>query len=260
MLIALLDGRLLRRLVRRELRSRFIGSSAGWLWLFVNPLLLLGVYAVVFGMIFRARAPEALEMPFVAWLAIALWPWLGFSESVLRASESIPEHGALISKVPMQRELLPLSSSIASFVLQLAGYLVVLLVIAAFGIRITPAGAFNALFVLAVLLALGCALGLFAAALRVFFRDLQQLLPTLMMLWFFLTPILYAPEFLPEQLRALVYANPLAGLMTELRAALLYGEVLPGPYAMVMAAVAAALLAAGLAFFRRLAPFFEDFL
>jgi ABC-type polysaccharide/polyol phosphate export permease len=185
-------------LVIRELRGRFVGSSAGWLWLIVNPLLLLGVYAVVFGMIFRARAPEALDVPFVAWLAVALWPWLGFSEAILRASESIPEHAALISKVPMQRELLPLSSAVASFLLQMAGYAVVLGVIAAAGVGLAPAGALNALFVLAVLLVLGCGLGLITGALRVFFRDLQQLLPTLLMLWFFLTPILYVPELLPE--------------------------------------------------------------
>jgi ABC-type polysaccharide/polyol phosphate export permease len=247
-------------LVIRELRGRFVGSSAGWLWLIVNPLLLLGVYAVVFGMIFRARAPEALDVPFVAWLAVALWPWLGFSEAILRASESIPEHAALISKVPMQRELLPLSSAVASFLLQMAGYAVVLGVIAAAGVGLAPTGALNALFVLAVLLVLGCGLGLITGALRVFFRDLQQLLPTLLMLWFFLTPILYAPELLPEQLRILVYANPIAGLMTELRAALLEGDALPGGYAAGMALVAAAVLAAGLWFFRRLAPFFEDFL
>jgi len=96
--------------------------------------------------------------------------------------------------------------------------------------------------------------------LRVFFKDLQQLLPTLMMLWFFLTPILYAPELLPEQLKSLVYANPLAGLMTDLRAALLEGQVMPGTTTLVMLAGSAGIYALGLAFFRRMAPYFEDFL
>lgn len=251
---------MLAQLTRREIRSRFIGSSAGWLWLVVNPLLILGVYSVVFGVIFSARAPAGLEMPFVAWLAIALWPWLGFSEGIMRASESMPEHAALISKVPMRRELLVLSSAIASFLLQLAGYLAVLLVMAGLGIPLTPAGVPNALLVLAVLLLLANALGLVAATLRVFFNDLQQILPTLMMLWFFLTPILYAPELLPDNLQALVYANPLAGLMTDLRAALLEGRVLPGATTLVMLAVSVGLYAAGLAFFRRMAPYFEDFL
>lgn len=251
---------MLVQLIMREIRSRFIGSSAGWLWLVVNPLLILGVYSVVFGVIFSARAPAGLEVPFVAWLAIALWPWLGFSEGIMRASESMPEHAALISKVPMRRELLVLSSATASFLLQLAGYLAVLLLMAALGIPLTPSGLPNALLVLAVLLLLANALGLVAATLRVFFRDLQQLLPTMMMLWFFLTPILYAPELLPESLKVMVYANPLAGLMSDLRAAMLEGQAIPGTTTLVMLAVAAVVYAAGLAFFRRMAPYFEDFL
>lgn len=251
---------MLLELTRREIRSRFIGSSAGWLWLVVNPLLILGVYSVVFGVIFSARAPAGLDMPFVAWLAIALWPWLGFSDGILRASESMPEHAALISKVPMRRELLVLSSATASFLLQLAGYLAVLIVMAGLGIPLTAAGVPNALLVLAVLLLLSNALGLVAATLRVFFKDLQQLLPTLMMLWFFLSPILYAPELLPEDLKTMVYANPLAGLLTDLRAALLEGRILPGTTTMVMLAISLGLYAAGLAFFRRMSPYFEDFL
>jgi len=250
----------LLQLTKREIRSRFVGSSAGWLWLIVNPLLTLGVYSIVFGVIFNARAPADLDMPFVAWLAVALWPWLGFSEGIMRASESMPEHAALISKVPMRREMLVLSSATASFVLQLAGYGAVLLLMAALGIPLTPSGLPNALLVLAVLLLLSNALGLAAATLRVFFKDFQQLLPTLMMLWFFLTPILYAPELLPENLKTLVYANPLAGLMTDLRAALFEGQLVPGATTLVMLVVSVAVYATGLAFFRRMSPYFEDFL
>lgn len=251
---------MLSDLIIREVRSRFIGSSAGWLWLVVNPILLLGVYSLVFGTIFRARAPAGMEIPFVAWLAVALWPWLGFSDAIQRASESMPGHAALIAKVPMQRELLAFASSIAAFVLQMAGYLLVLIVVAALGTPIHPAGIPNALLVLATLLALATGLGLFAAAIRVYVRDLQHLLPTLLMLWFFLTPILYAPELLPAELRVFVFANPLAGLMTDLRAALLEGRIFPGAATLVLLPAALLILAAGLAFFRRLSPYFEDFL
>lgn len=251
---------MLLQLTKREIRSRFIGSSAGWLWLIVNPLLILGVYSVVFGVIFSARAPSGIDIPFVAWLAVALWPWLGFSEGIMRASESMPEHAALISKVPMRRELLVLSSATASFVLQLAGYLAILVLMAVLGIPLSLSGLPSALLVLAVLLLLSNALGLVAATLRVFFKDLQQFLPTLMMLWFFLTPILYAPELLPDRLKALVYANPLAGLMTDLRAALFEGQAFPGTTTLVMLAVSVAVYILALAFFRRMAPYFEDFL
>ncbi len=247
-------------LIRREIRGRFIGSSAGWLWLLVTPLLLLAVYTVVFGMIFRARVPEGLGVPFIAWLAVALWPWLALQDSILRASESIPQHAALISKVPMRREQLPLASGIAAFLLQLFGYGVVLVVLALFGIGIAVTGIPAALMTLAVLLLLGLGLGFFAATLRVYFADLQHLLPTLLLLWFFTTPILYAPEMLPEQLLALVHLNPLASLMTDLRAALFGLQWLPGAATWVMLPVAGLIFYAGLLFFRRMSAYFEDFL
>jgi len=251
---------LLARLTKRELGSRFSAGGGGWVWVIIQPLLLLAVYSVVFGVIFRARAPEALDIPFVAWLAIALWPWLGFSDAILRASESMPQHAALISKVPMKREFLAISSATASFALQIAGYAVVLCVLPWMGVTLTPPGLFSALLGLIALLILANGLGVFAAALRVFFPNLQHLLPTLLMLWFFLTPILYAPEYLPENLKVLVYANPVAGLMTDLRAALLEGQVLPGTTTLAMLLISIIVLAGALAFFRRMAPYFEDFL
>jgi len=251
---------LLGRLTRREFTNRFSAGGGAWVWVIVQPLLLLVVYSVVFGLIFRARAPEALEIPFVAWLAIALWPWLGFADGILRASESMPQHAALISKIPMKREYLAISGTTAAFALQIIGYAVVLCVLPLMGVHLAPLGLFSALLGLFVLLLLANGLGMFAATLRVFFPNLQHLLPTLMMLWFFLTPILYAPEFLPEQLSILVYANPVAGLMTDLRAALLEGQIMPGTNTLILLGVSLFVFIGGLAFFRRMAPYFEDFL
>lgn len=251
---------MLPELIRRELRARFIGSSAGWLWLLVNPLLLLGVYSVVFGLIFDARVPADLGVGFVSWLAVGLWPWLAFSDAILRASESIPEHAALISKVPMQRELLPLASAIAAFLLQLAGYLFVQFLLAVLGTPIHLSGLFTLAVTLTVLLLLAAGLGLIASALRVYLPDIKHLLPTLLMLWFFLTPILYAPEVLPAELASLIALNPVAGLIDELRAGVFEGRAVPGTGVWIMLVVAAVVFAAGRLLFRRLSPFFEDFL
>lgn len=249
-----------RDLLIRDLRGRFIGSYSGWLWLIFNPLLLLAVYGFVFGTIFSARVPAGLDAPFVVWLAVALWPWLGFSESILRASDSMPRHAGLISKVALPRELLTISSSTASFLLQMVGYAVVLTFVALTGVKIHVLGLPSALLVLAVMLALATGLGLIAAALRVFLRDIEQLLPTLLMFWFFLTPILYAPEMLPDSLQNVWMFNPLAGLVNDLRAALLTGQAVPGAATLWMIPVALVVLLAGRAFFRRLSPYFEDFL
>lgn len=247
-------------LLRRDLRSRFVGSISGWLWLLVNPLLLLSIYGIVFGVIFRARAPEGLDVPFIAWLAVGMWPWLAFSDAIQRASESIPQHAALISKVPIRRELLTLSAGLSAALLQYAGYLFVLLAIALLGTRIELSGLPAALITLVTITVLAAALGLVASALRVFVRDVQQLLPTLLMLWFFATPILYAPELIPQPLRDWIWLNPMAGLVGDLRAAWFEGQWLPGTATLLMLPLSLILLWLARRFYGRLSPHFEDFM
>ena len=247
-------------LLTRDLRGRFIGSYTGWLWLFINPILLLAVYALVFGVIFQARVPEGLDIPFVIWLALGLWPWLAFSEAIVRASESMPQHANLISKVALPREFLALSGATSAFLLQLFGYLVVLILVRLLGIPVHLSGVLHALLILVVLFLFACGLGLIASALRVFFRDLEQLLPTLLMFSFFLTPIIYSPQMLPENLRNWVMLNPLANLLTDLRSALLEGTAWPSGFTVMMLLLAVFVFLMARIFFNRLSPYFEDFL
>lgn len=249
-----------RDLLVRDLRSRFVGSRSGWLWVVLTPLLLLGVYAFVFGVIFRARVPTGMDVPFVAWLALAMWPWLAFQDAILRAGSSMPEHANLISKVALPRDQLALSSATSAFLLQLIGFLAVLLVLPLFGVDLHWRGLTAAIPALLALYGLACGLGFVVSALRVFYRDLDSLLPTLLMFWFFLTPILYAPEMLPESMQHVWLLNPVAGVLADLRTGLLEGRMWPGSATLWMLPVSALAFLAGRAFFRRLAPYFEDYL
>lgn len=251
---------LLAGLVVREIRSRFIGSASGWIWLILNPLLLLAVYSFVFGVIFQARVPPGLEMPFVAWLAIALWPWLMFSEGVLKGSQSIREHAALISKVALPREWLVLASVSAVFVLHLTGYLAVFAVLVGLGIDLHWLGLGRLVLALISLFVLTSGLALALSAIQVYVRDLEQALPTVFMFWFFLTPILYAPSLLPADYAAWLDFNPMTWWMKEIRGGVLHGQVLPGWPAVVMILGSLVVAWGGHRVFRRLSPFFEDFL
>jgi len=251
---------LLGRLTRREVRSRFIGSASGWVWLILNPLLLLAVYSFVFGVIFQARVPPGLDMPFVAWLAVALWPWLMFSEGVLRGAQAIRDHAALISKVAMPRELLVLAAVAAVFVLHLAGYAAVLLVLAIIGVDLHWPGFPRLFLALATLYMLTNGLALALSAVQVYIRDLEQALPTLFMFWFFLTPILYAPSLLPAGYAGWLDWNPMTWWMGEIRAALLHDQAVPGWAAVALVVGSVLVLWLGRGVFRRLSPYFEDFL
>lgn len=258
--MAVASAGLFGQLVGRELRSRFIGSASGWIWLGLTPLLLLAVYGFVFGVIFQARVPAGLDMPFVAWLAVALWPWLAFSDGVLRGAQAIRQHAALIAKVALPRLLLPASVQTAAFLLQLVGYVVVLLALLALGVEVTWRGLPYLLLVLGSLYLLSLGLGLLFAAVQVFVRDLEQLLPTLFLFWFFLTPILYSPELLPGDMGRWLELNPMTWWMTEIRAAVFHGKALPDAVFLALLAAAGAVFWAGRAVFRRLSPHFEDFL
>jgi lipopolysaccharide transport system permease protein len=252
--------RLLPDLTGREIRSRLINSSSGWLWLVVTPLLLLAVYGFVFGVIFNARVPEGLEMPFVAWLAVALWPWLAFAESLLKGSNAILQHAALISKVSLPRELLVVSSQSAVFLLHLIGYAVVLVAIQLLGSELSWIGLPYALLVLVTLYLFALGLGLMLSALQVYVRDLEQVLPTLIMFWFFMTPILYAPEILPAGMARWLKLNPMSWWMEEIRAGLFHAKWLPDGVFLVLLAGALLTFAVGYLVFRRLSRNFEDFL
>lgn len=252
--------RLLIDLTQREIKSRLSHSAVGVIWLIVTPVLLLAVYAFVFGVIFKARAPEGLGFPFVVWLAIGLWPWLAFSEASLRASQAIRQHSALISKISINRSVLVVSVLSGTFVLHLIGYAVVLVILEVRGIDLMWQGLPYAVLILITLYGLATGLGLLLASAQVFIRDLEQLLPILFMLWFFLTPILYAPELLPADLQHLLWLNPMTWWIEELRAALIHGQVLPDMSFLGLLAGAAFILLLGQWVFNRTSPYFEDFL
>lgn len=81
----------------RRIRSQMFVGGAGWIWIFATPIALLAVYNFVFGVIFQSRVPN-LDIPFAAWLAAALWPWLAFSDGVLKASSAIRGHADVLAR------------------------------------------------------------------------------------------------------------------------------------------------------------------
>lgn len=196
----------------------------------------------------------------MAWLAVALWPWLAFSEGVLKGAGSIRANAALMAKVAVPRVLLPTSSQTGSFLLQLSGYLVVLLTLWLAGVNFHLSGLPYLLLILTSLYLFSLGLALLVSAIQVFVRDLEPLLPTLMLFWFFLTPILYAPELLPEAGRAWLILNPMAWWMEEIRAALFLGKTVPDLIFVCLLSGALITVWIGKRVFDRLSPYFEDFL
>ena len=254
---AVRDRALFANFFRREVTTRYLGSYTGIAWALIHPLALLAVYHFVFTTVFRAGAFGGSS--FLLFVAVALWPWLAAQEALQRATISISAYAGLIRKVAFPHELVVYASIAGTLVLQFAGYLLVLAVLAAFG---EPVRFEGLLIAVSLWLVLGIAvtgIALLLAALQVFIRDIEHILMPVLMILMYLTPILYPLTLVPETMRAWVAANPFGWLVARLRDALLDGKLGLHWDDGVALLVAVALFLAGRAVFRRLSPHFEDF-
>ena len=258
---SLLDPRsrwLFVRLAQREVGNRFAGSLLGGVWALLHPLALLLMYTFVFTTVFKVRAVGDGQTPFIVFLAVALWPWMAFSEAVMRGSAAVVGNAALVKKVSFAHELVVYAAVASSFALQLLGYVLALALVALAGHRLHVEGLPLALFVLLALALLATGLALMLGALHVFVRDLEQGLGHALTLVFFLSPILYAASMVPEAVRAVMQLNPVAVLLEAARDALLHGRVLPAAAEWLVALVSLAVFVAGRWMFARLSPHFEE--
>lgn len=249
-----------QNLVVRQVRQDYLENLTGFAWLILQPLILLAVYAFVFSTIFKARIPEAADIGFVPYLAVAFWPWTAFSEAILKANSSITANAALIGKVAFATEQIPLATVTATFIMHLVGYVAVLIVLQLMGTGIHWLYLLLVLPIMLLMWVFACAIALFSSAIQVFVRDLAQILPPLMTFWFFTTPILYSASYLPESIQQVAQLNPMAWFVARLRELLLFGEINFGLTALLIVLFIAVFSWASLRFFRRFSGHFEDFL
>ncbi|MCP4215414.1 MAG: ABC transporter permease [bacterium] len=187
---------LIQTLVIRELKARYRGTVFGFLWSFLNPLLLLVVYSIVFGILLpgsSGRLESPLKgMDYTIFLFTGLLPWIWFSTSVLECSNVLFTHGNLIKKIRFPLEVLPIMVVITNMINFILGIPILLVMLIFLGntIQLTPWALF---FPVAVFVEFVFTMGLcfLVAALTVHFRDLKDILNNLLTLWFFGTPIIY---------------------------------------------------------------------
>lgn len=251
---------LLRGFIRREFRTRYLGSISGLLWVLIHPVALLMLYGFLFGTVFQTRLPGVPPGTLLAYVAVALWPWLMFSEGLNRATMAVQEHGALLGKVAVPAGLLVVANLSATFILHSVGYVFIIVVLSLLGYPMTLSGMLWMPVGIALLFALTLGLALLTSAVQVLVRDLAQVLTQLMGFWFFLTPILYGRSQLPASLQPIFDFNPLTFHAEAARAALLHGSVPPVDGLITAALISGAVLLLGSWVFRRLRRHFEDFL
>lgn len=205
--------------VKKELEAKYKGSVLGFLWTFINPLLQLVIYTIIFSIIMRAGIEK-----FYLYLFVGLIPWMFFSTSVVGGSVSIVSQENLIKKIYFPRQVLPISYILAAFVNMLLTFVVIfaVLLISGWGINVTILWCLPIIMLVELLLALG--IGLLVSALTVYFRDLEHILGIFMMAWMYLTPIMYTIEMVPEELRRFINVNPMTPVIQAYKDILYYKQ------------------------------------
>lgn len=224
---------LLSNLIMRDLRLRYKSSILGFLWSLVNPMLLM----IVFTIVFTVMIPNLSVPKFPVFVMCAVLPWNFFSTAVMSSIQSVSHNGHLIKKVYFPLEVLPLSTVLSNFVNFCLAFLVLFGMILVFRIHITVAILWLPIIMLIHLL-FTVGVSFVLSTLNVFYRDTGVIMEVLMQAWFFLTPVFYPLELLPEwamvrgielPVRRLVYIlNPMASIIASYRA-VLYGSTLGTP-------------------------------
>src|SRR6266571_1180896 len=229
---------LIQSLVSRELKARYRGSVLGFFWSFVNPLLLLLTYTVVFTKI-MPRQPTPKMEPYYLFFFCGILPWTWFSSSLVESANGLIAGGNLIKKVLFPAEVLPVVTVLANLVHFLLGLPILLLFLGWEG-RLGPA---------ALLLPL---------PLTVHFRDLQNILGHVLHLWFFTSPILYFYGDVPGTFRNVLRLNPMSHILVSYQQILFEGTFTHGPQLALTGLLALAVFAFGAFLFDRLRDTFAE--
>ncbi|HEY2384637.1 MAG TPA: ABC transporter permease [Terriglobia bacterium] len=253
---------LLKNLILRDLKQRYVGSFGGFLWSVINPIVTLVSYILVFGIILGMKVgKETGTTSFGIFLFCGYLPWLLFSDTVVRNCSVIPDNAPLITKTVIPAEILSISVTISNLVHHLIGLSILLIVLTRFT-SIHLSAAWTLLYML-ILVLFAQGLGWIAATLHVFLRDTIQALQILMMLWLYFTPIFYPPSMVdraPKTIRFLAGLNPMGIIVTGYRDALLNQAQPGGMQVGGVMALSLVVFVFGAFLFRQAKPAFADVL
>lgn len=250
----------IRSSITNELIARFARSRLGGMWMIINPLAQAGIYAVVLSNVISARLPGAeSKYAYALYLLSGFLAWTLFAEIVSRCLTLFIDNGSLIKKVSFPRITLPAivvgSALVNNFFLLLA----VLVVFILLGHDLSMSMLFVApLTVCVVAFALG--IGLILGVMNVFVRDLGQVVPIVLQIGFWLTPVVYPIAIVPDAFQAIITHNPMYHVVSGYQDALTFSRV-PQMTSIAWLMVASLfLMALGLFMFRRAAPEVADHL
>lgn len=247
---------MMRSMINRELKGRYKGSALGVLWSFLNPLLQLLVYTVVFSFIMRNGIED-----YYLFLIVALITWIFLSSSVTMGASCIRAQKEMVNKIYFPREILPIASVTSQLINMFYAFLVIfaILLISGKGINLYALLYLPLIILIEYFFALG--LIFLISALTVYYRDLEYITGILVMAWQFLSPVMYGIDMVPEGMfRRIFELNPMAPILINYREILYYKTEPDGRYLVMGIVYALAFLLIGFGVFRRMQKRFSEVL
>ncbi len=208
-------------LVRRELRGRYKGSFLGFLWTFVNPLCQIVVYTIVFSVILRSDLDK-----FYIFAITGMIPWLAFDGSMRLGVTCIKDRGDMINKIYFPREVLPIANVTTNFVNMLFCFIIMFIAILISGIGFNPLGLLFLPLIVFIEYVMALGFTFIISSITVYFKDMEHIVNVIMMMWIYLTPVLYPITIVPEKLAWIFKLNPMT-FVVETYHCILYFRGIP---------------------------------
>lgn len=243
---------LLKTSVKKEIRGKYKNSFLGVLWSFLNPLLQILVYAIVFPLILKNN-----EKNYVIFLCCGLIPWTFFSTAITRAAFTMIENGNIIKKVYFPREILPISIVTSEAINFLISTIIIIVFVLVYGVGITGFVLYYPIiFIVQYILILG--ISFVVSSITVYIRDLQHLIGVALQLLFYATPIVYNANTIPENFKWILNLNPMTYVINAYRD-IFYNQVAPDIKSLlIVAGIMIAICIVGYMIFNKLQKGFAE--
>lgn len=243
---------LLKSNIQKEIRGKYKGSFLGVLWSFVNPLLSVLVYAIVFPFVLKTTQPH-----YVTYLIIGIIPWTFFTSSILQGTTTILVNGGIIKKVYFPREILPISVVSSALVNFLISCIIIIIFLICSGIGFSYFILMLPIIIIIQYIVI-LAIVFITSSINVYIRDAEYIINFFISMLFYATPILYSADLFPERFRWILNLNPMSIIINSYRD-ILYYQQLPNIFSLgILFLVGIILLLLAILVFKKLEKGFAE--
>jgi len=246
---------LLVLLALRDVRVRYKQAALGVGWAIIQPVAMAAILFVFFGLLMGMDAKVA-PTPYLVFVLAGVLPWTLFESAVTASSGSVVANANIVRKVYFPRLIVPLAATGAPLIDYAIGFVVLLIAMALLGVPVTGSVLMVPLLIASLLIGV-FGVGVLMSAITVAYRDFRHLLPFMLKLLFFLTPVIYPVTMVPERFRWLLSLNPVGGTIAALRSAILGTPIVYTDW-LISTSIGLAALLAGLVYFQRVEKRFAD--